>query len=405
VSWKRGQDLRFRISFKRQGNQTHQAGVNIKYLTLVIFSTKSEIQMRHFILIAFFLASLIGEASAQQLRVVTRDIEPFSFERDGRRVGFAVELWDNVARELKLDYSLTSVGSAKDMVAALEGKSADVAVGALSITAEREKVIDFSQPFYESGLQIVVSKKAGGLADSIGAMLRNLFTWQLAGGFAAAILVMFIISHLVWLYEHPVNEEMWPRSYLAGIGESFWWTLSIFLVGGADNKGPVGLGGRIVATIWMLASVIAVSLLTASLSAVLTVNSLTGDINGPNDLPGKEVATIGGSMSETWLQKLSTNGGAKVKLSVFPDIPACLAALKGGKVQAVVFDAPILKYYVNKLGPDDFVLVGSLFERNNYGFGLQQDSPLREKINQVLLNLNENGVTDDLKKKWFGEVN
>jgi len=191
---------------------------------------------------------------------------------------------------------------------------------------------------------------------------------------------------------------------LAGIGESFWWTLSIFLVGGADNKGPIGLGGRILATIWMLASVIAVSLLTASLSAVLTVSSLTSDINGPNDLPGREVATVGGSTSEGFLRNLSANGGAKVKLTVLADIPACLNELKHGSVQAVVFDAPVLRYYVNKLGSEDFVLTGPLFERGNYGFGLQQDSRMREQINLVLLKLNENGVTDDLKKKWFGDI-
>lgn len=356
--------------------------------------------MKRLFALLILVASPVLQASADQVRVVTRDIEPFSFERDGRRIGFAAELWDNVARELKLDYTFSTVGSAKEMVAAVENKSADVAVGALSITAEREKTIDFSQPFYESGLQILVSKKGGGFTDIIWTLFRNLFSWPLVAGFAVAILIMFIISHLVWLYEHPVNEEMWPRSYLAGIGESFWWTLSIFLVGGADNKGPVGLGGRIVATIWMLASVIAVSLLTASLSAVLTVNSLTGDINGPGDLPGKSVATIGGSTAETWLGKLGST--EKVSVKVFHDIPACLDALRGGKVQAVVYDAPILKYYVNKLGPDDFALVGSLFEKSNYGFGLQQDSLLRERINQVLLNLNENGVTDDLRKKWFG---
>lgn len=361
--------------------------------------------MKRLLGLALLLFPLAGAASAQKVHVVTRNIEPFSFEKDGRRIGYAAELWDNVARELKLDYDFTTVGSAKDMVAAVENKSADVAVGALSITAEREKIIDFSQPFYESGLQILVSKKAGGLADSIGAMLRGLFTWQLVGGLAVAILIMFAISHLVWMYEHPVNEEMWPRSYLAGIGESFWWTVSIFLVGGADNKGPVGMGGRIIATIWMLASVIAVSLLTASLSAVLTVSTLTGDINGPNDLPGKSVATIGGSTAEAWLGKLGAGGGQKVNVKVFPDVPACLDVLKSGKVQAVVFDAPILKYYVNKLGADDFAMVGNLFEKNNYGFGLQQDSLLRERINQVLLNLNENGVADDLKKKWFGEGN
>ena len=96
--------------------------------------------MRHILLITFLLASLTGEASAQKLRVVTRDIEPFSFEKDGRRVGFAIELWDHVARELKIDYDLTSGGSAKEMVGALEAKSADVAVGALSITAVPRKL-------------------------------------------------------------------------------------------------------------------------------------------------------------------------------------------------------------------------------------------------------------------------
>jgi len=349
------------------------------------------------------VSGLLGNLCAQQTKAVTRDLEPFSFEKDGRRQGFAAELWDNVARELKLDSEYTLVGTAKQMVEAVQNKSADVAVGALSITAEREKIIDFSQPFYESGLQILVSKQGGGMADVIVTVFRNLLNWQLALGLAVALLVMFVISHLVWLYEHPVNEEMWPRSYLKGMGESFWWTLSIFLVGGADNKGPVGMGGRIVATIWMLASVIAVSLLTASLSAVMTVNSLTGDINGPSDLLGKKVATIAGSTTETWLSKLGTKGGQQVSVQAFPDIPACLDALKSGKVKAVVFDAPVLKYYVKQSRDDKFTLVPGLFERSNYGFGLQQDSPLRERINQVLLNLNENGVTDELKKKWFGD--
>ena len=169
------------------------------------------------------------------------------------------------------------------------------------------------------------------------------------------------------------------------------------------HQGPVGLGGRIAATIWMLACVIAVPLLTASLSAVLTVNSLASDMRGPNDLPGQKVATIAGSASETWLEKLGEPGGARVSVRVFPNIPAGLDALKNGEVKAVVFDAPVLRYYVNKLGPDQFALAGGLFERNNYSFGLQQENALRERINLALLNLNETGFTDSLKKTWFGE--
>lgn len=358
--------------------------------------------MRYLLLVALLLPGLIGNSVAETVRVVTRDIEPFSFEKDGRRTGFAMELWEQVALELQLEWEATIVGTANEMVEAVQSKTAEVAVGALSITSEREKLIDFSQPFYETGLQIAVSREAGGFADSIWALIRNLLTWQLIGGVALAVGMMLLVSHLVWLYEHPVNEEMWPRSYLAGLGESLWWTLSIFLVGGADNKGPIGLGGRIVATVWMLASVIAVSLLTASLSATLTVNSLNSDIKGPADLPGRKVATVSGSTSEAWLQRVGSGGGLKVTVATFPNVPDCLGALKSGVVQAVVFDASILRYYVSKEGGDDVMLVGPLFERSNYGFGLQADSPLREKINRALLILKERGAGEDLRRKWFG---
>ena len=360
--------------------------------------------MRALFLIALFLAMLVGNATADKLRVVTCNIEPFSFEQDGNQKGFCLDLWDCVARELKLEYEVVRVGSANGMVEEVKNKNADIAIGGLSITSEREKIIDFSHEYYESGLSIVVSKNAGGLMDSIFCILHNLISWKLLIGFSAAILVMFLISHLVWFFEHRHNEEMCPRTYLSGIGESFWWTINIFLCGGAE-KNPIGIGGRIVATIWMLASVSTLSLFTASLSAILTVNSLSGDINGPNDLPGREVATLGGFVSETWLQKLNANGGAKVKLTLLPDIPACLEALKRGKVQAVVFDAPVLKYYINKLGTDDFDMKGNLFDRSNYGIAIQQDSPLREQINCALLKLNETGFIDDLKKKWFGGLN
>ena len=50
---------------------------------------------------------MLGEAHAQKIRVVPHDIEPFSFDRDARRTGFAMELWDAVARELKLEYDTT----------------------------------------------------------------------------------------------------------------------------------------------------------------------------------------------------------------------------------------------------------------------------------------------------------
>lgn len=358
--------------------------------------------MRLFTLI-LILASLIGlsgHATAQaptgKVRVVTRNLEPFSFDKEGRRLGFAAELWDQLSRETGLQYELQVVGTAQEIIDALKNKTADVGVGALSVTAQREAIIDFSQPFYESGLQVLVSGSSGSFADNILSLIANLFNLELIGMFMLLMVTMFIISHLVWRYEHKINGEQWPEDYKSGIWESFWWTISTLLVGGADNKGPVGVGGRIIAIAWMLLSIVLVSLLTASFTTTLTINTLKGDINGPSDLPGRKVATVKGSTAETWL----TAKGAKVEpLATVAD---CIVALKDGDVQAVVYDAPVLQYEAAKLQDDKLQMVGPVFERQNYAFALQQDSPLRERLNQALLDLTEHGVGSELRKKYFG---
>lgn len=109
------------------------------------------------------------------------------------------------------------------------------------------------------------------------------------------------------------------------------------------------------------------------------------------------MATVTGSTSESWLNAR----GARV--TGLADVAACIAALKSGTVQAVVYDAPMLQYAVHQAGDDKLQMVGPVFARQNYGFGLQQDSLLRERINRALLSLTERGVGTELRKKWFGE--
>lgn len=356
--------------------------------------------MRSLLLLAVgLLLSAVPVLHAEKIKVVTRDLEPFSFEKDGRRVGYAMELWDEIAREAGIEYEVTKVGTAKEMIDALVEKRADVGVGALSVTSEREQIVDFTQPFYDSGLQIAVAGSEADLWDSAKELIGGLFNLKLIGAFGLLVCAMFVISHLVWMYEHKVNEDMWPKSYRHGLWESFWWTISTLLVGGADNKGPVGVGGRIVAIVWMLLSIVLVSFLTASFTSTLTINTLKGDIQGPGDLPRKTVATIGGSTSEAFLQ------GKEITIRPMANIDACIAALKAGQVQAVVYDSPILRYALNQPENSKLQLAGNVFEHQNYAFALQRDSTYRKSINKALLSLTERGMREDLRKKWFGAEN
>ena len=113
--------------------------------------------------------------NASVLRVLVRNIEPFCFEKDGRRTGFAVELWAEIAKLAGFAYEVREAESAQALVDALAAKQGDVGLGALSITSQREQVIDFSYPFYNSGLDIITNTEG----SSVLSMIRVLFNAQL----------------------------------------------------------------------------------------------------------------------------------------------------------------------------------------------------------------------------------
>jgi ABC-type amino acid transport substrate-binding protein len=189
---------------------------------------------------------------------------------------------------------------------------------------------------------------------------------------------------------------MYPEAYGSGVWESFWWTISMLCTGGCEAKGPAGVPARLVAILWMVVSIVLIAYFTAAVTTEMTVKSLTGDISGPGDLPGVKVGTIAASTAETWLKK------NKARMTSYPDVSTAIAALNSGELKAVVYDAPVLRYYLSKKIGTRLRLVGPIFEKQSYGIGLQQDSPLRVPINRALLALNERGFMDELQKKWFG---
>jgi ABC-type amino acid transport substrate-binding protein len=340
---------------------------------------------------------LAGSAFAQQkLRVVTKPVQPFSFTENGKLMGFSIDLWEAVAKEAGFQFETRNVETVPQMLDALKTRQADVAIAAISITAERHASMDFSQPYYDSGLQILVvtnAERSGNLASNLSRQFVNWNTIKVVG---LVFLVMFVISHLVWWFERRRNPEMYPELYAPGVWESFWWTISMLCTGGCEAKGPMGVPARLVAILWMLISIVLIAYFTAAVTTEMTVKSLAGDIGAPGDLPGVKVGTIAGSTAETWLRN------NKAKVSPYPDVPSAIAALNSGDIKAVVYDAPVLRYYLSKRIGSRLRLVGPTFEKQFYGIGLQQESPLRLPINRALLALNERGFMEELQKKWFG---
>jgi len=99
-----------------------------------------------------------GTAQAQQTLVVATDTAfvPFEFKQGDKYVGFDIDLWDAIAKDLGLAYKLQPMDF-NGILPALQTKNVDVALAGITIKDERKKVIDFSDGYYDSGFMLMVA--------------------------------------------------------------------------------------------------------------------------------------------------------------------------------------------------------------------------------------------------------
>ncbi|BCM91298.1 hypothetical protein IAD21_03164 [Abditibacteriota bacterium] len=98
--------------------------------------------------------------ASQTLRVATREIAPFVTMHDGQLTGFSIELWNAISEKLGTKPTWEVQPNVKGIVDDVESGKAQVGIAAISITAKREQVLDFSQPMFDSGLQIMTKGQA-----------------------------------------------------------------------------------------------------------------------------------------------------------------------------------------------------------------------------------------------------
>ncbi len=351
--------------------------------------------------IVFLLLSLVPAAAMAQgrtLNVAVRVLPPFVEQQpDGHFTGFTIDLWDAIAQRENWTTHYIAVPDVRAQLDAVSSGRADVGAGAISITAERDLRYDFSQPMLNAGLQILVrSEHAGPEATALTSLMHLLFSPAVLVWLGIAALLTVIPAHIVWFIERRHPEGMIAsKSYFPGIFQAFFWGLGT-LATQADSM-PRHWASRVVAVLWMFTSVVFVAFYTATLTASLTVQQFRSEINGPDDLPGKVVATVAGTTSADYL-----NGtGARVK--PFAHIDDAVKALNDKTVDAVVYDAPVLQYIAAHDGADKDSVTGPVFRSEDYGFAFHNGSSLRKPVDAALLTLREDGTYDRLSQNWFGK--
>ncbi len=325
------------------------------------------------------------------LRVATRIIPPFVTERDSELTGFSIELWQKIATQMGVESKITIYNTLPEMLGAIGENNADLAIAAISITAEREANLDFSYPIFNSGLQILVRnpKKAGMLPT----LLRDLFSPTMLQLIGLALLMVVIAAHFIWLFERRHPNSPIVESYFPGIFVAAWWAASTLATQAEEM--PKGALGRIMAVIWMFVAVLFVAYFTATVTTGMTVQSLQGDIKGLDDLKGRSAVTLAKSTAADFLQNKSIN------LLTVDKIEMAYEALLAEKADAVIFDSPVLRYYAAHDGRGLVQVVGESLRDESYGIALANGSLYRKSINSALLTLRENNGYQQLYDQWF----
>ncbi|HET7616314.1 MAG TPA: glutamine ABC transporter substrate-binding protein, partial [Bacillales bacterium] len=228
-----------------------------------------------------------GKSSGKQLIVATdNSFVPFEFldKESGKIQGFDIDLVKAVAKEANLNIKIKPMDF-KGVMAGLKSGRWDIGIAGITITKERDKSIDFSDPYYDAGI-------------------------------------------------------------------------------------------------------------------ILAVQSNNSDIKSKDDLAGKTVATRTGTTSQYWLE----DNAPKAKVKTYPKITQAYQSLTTGRVDAVLYDLPNVKYYIKTRGNGKLKTVGDRLTAEQYGMAVQEGSDLREKLNKGLAAIKDNGKYDQIYKKWFGTL-
>jgi len=317
-----------------------------------------------------------GRTVTREVSVATRQVPPFAMKENGDWDGIAIELLRRIAEETGLTFDLKEMTLQQMLDATAKGE-VDAAAAALTITAARERVMDFTHPFYSSRLGIAVRQRPEVTWLSA---LKRIASGAFIHALAVLLGVLTLVGALLWLVERRRNGQF-QRDPVKGIGSGIWWSAVTMTTVGYGDKAPVTLAGRVIGLAWMFASIILISGFTAAIASSLTLGELGQTVRGIDDLRGKRVLSLGSSTSAAYLDE------SLIRYQAVPHLNDALAQVAAGRADAVVYDAPILRYSVNQSYASELRVLPTVFARQDYGIALPSGSPLREELNRHILSI------------------
>ncbi|XP_049569239.1 glutamate receptor ionotropic, kainate 4 isoform X5 [Orcinus orca] len=351
-------------------------------------------------------------------------------EGNDRYEGFCVDMLKELAEILRFNYKIRLVGDGVYGVPEANGtwtgmvgeliarvrkeQKADLAVAGLTITAEREKVIDFSKPFMTLGISILYRVHMGrrpGYFSFLDPFSPGVWLFMLLA-YLAVSCVLFLVARLTpyeWYTPHPCAQgrcNLLVNQY--SLGNSLWFPVGGFMQQGSTIA-PRALSTRCVSGVWWAFTLIIISSYTANLAAFLTVQRMDVPIESVDDLADQtaiEYGTIHGGSSMTFFQNSRYQTYQRMWNYMYSKQPSVFVKSTEEGIARVLnsnyaflLESTMNEYYRQR--NCNLTQIGGLLDTKGYGIGMPVGSVFRDEFDLAILQLQENNRLEILKRKWW----
>ncbi|WOG88184.1 hypothetical protein DCAR_0207418 [Daucus carota subsp. sativus] len=311
--------------------------------------------------------------------------------------GFCIDVFYEVRNILEKSYPMPYDfipfhGSYDELVmnlTELGNETFDAVVGDITILANRSKYVEFTQPFAESGLSMMVQYKH---EPSKAWLFLKPFSPQM---WLATFTILFYTMFIVWCFERKSNPEF-KGPFKDQLSMALWFTFSTMFF--AHREKVYSNFTKMVVVVWLFVVLVLTSSYTASLSSMLTVERLEPRVKDIDTIK-KTNATVGcdgDSFVKDYLRKVLGLEHIKT-IGNQTDYPY---EFDGGNIAASFLELPYQKVFMEEYC-NQYTTVGPTYRFGGLGFAFQKGSPIARDASEAILTISENGVLKSLERKWF----
>ncbi|KAF4520440.1 hypothetical protein B566_EDAN004012, partial [Ephemera danica] len=330
--------------------------------------------------------------------------------------GFCIDLLEKFADDLGFTYELVRVEDGKwgvfennrwnGLIADLVNRKTDMVMTSLVINSDRESVVDFTVPFMESGIAIVVAKRTGiisptaflerntKIADTDVSEPFDTASWMLVG-FVAIQASAFTIFLFEWLspsgfnmkVEVPTtpssNSQVSPVSnHRFSLFRTYWLVWAVLFQAAVHVDCPRGFTARFMTNVWAMFAVVFLAIYTANLAAFMITREEFHDFSGIDDhrlskpfshKPSYKFGTITWSHSDSTLKKYFPDMHAYMKGYNKTTVESGIEAVLSGDLDAFIYDGTVLDYLVSQNEECRLLTVGQWYAMTGYGLAFSKE--------------------------------